>query len=298
MSAPLLKVRDLVVEFDTREGRRRVVDQVGFEIRAGEVLGILGESGSGKTMTTMAILGLVDGRPGVMSGQVLVDVEGQSMDLLEGLDTTIDKSSELATKNDRKWQKLLHRRLPALWGNFMTAVFQNPRHSLDPLLTIGRQVSESILLAYPELTKEACYDRAVDWLDRVRMNEPERVYRCYPHELSGGMCQRAMIAVALAREPKLLLADEPTTGLDTTVRAEIVELFRLLIEEEQRSMIYISHDIREVLYLAERVVVMRGGRIVEVETAENLRHGRGQRAEYTASLLSAAELPTGEGVAS
>jgi len=122
------------------------------------------------------------------------------------------------------------------------------------------------------------------------LNDPERVYRSYAHELSGGMCQRAMIAVALAREPRVLVADEPTTGLDSTVRAEIVELFRILIEEERRSMIYISHDIREVLYLANTVAVMRAGRIVESETSERLRRHEGVRADYTASLLAAADL--------
>jgi len=290
---PLLSVKDLVIEFDTRNGRRRVVDQVSFDLAPGEVLGILGESGSGKTMTTMAVLGLVAGEPGVMGGSIkLLDGE-QQVELLADLDTVLTRKRDRVAKSGRKWRRIMHKRMQPIWGRMMTAVFQNPRHSLDPLMTVGAQVEESIGLALTELNADDRRSKAVDWLDRVQMNEPSRVHGSYPHELSGGMCQRAMIAVALARRPKLLIADEPTTGLDTTVRAEIVELFRALLEEERRSMMYISHDIREVLYLADRVLVMKGGRIVETETAENLRLGRGQRAPYTAMLLSAADLPSG-----
>ncbi len=290
---PLLSVQDLVIEFDTRQGRRRVVDQVSFDLAPGEVLGILGESGSGKTMTTMAVLGLVAGEPGVMGGSIkLLDGE-QQVDLLSDLDGVLSRKGDRVVKNGRKWRRTVHKRMQPLWGRMMTAVFQNPRHSLDPLMTVGAQVEESIELALPDLAADAVAAKAVDWLDRVQMNQPQRVHGSYPHELSGGMCQRAMIAVALARRPKLLIADEPTTGLDTTVRAEIVELFRALLEEERRSMMYISHDIREVLYLADRVIVMKGGKVVETETADNLRLGRGTRADYTAMLLSAADLPTG-----
>ncbi len=293
----LLDVRDLVIEFDTAKGRRRVVDQISFSLARGEVLGILGESGSGKTMTTMAVLGLVDGSPGVMGGQITLHDDDMAIELLADLPQYVQTKGKQQVKADRKWQKHIHRRMQPLWGRMMTAVFQNPRHSLDPLMTVGRQVEESIALALPDLDGNGRRDKAVDWLDRVQMNEPERVHGAYPHELSGGMCQRAMIAVALARRPRLLIADEPTTGLDTTVRAEIVELFRGLLEEERRSMLYISHDIREVLYLADRVIVMKDGRIVETETADNLRLGRGERAPYTAMLLSAASLPAGEGAA-
>ena len=293
MSGPLLSVRDLVIEFDTARGRRRVVDQVSFDLAPGEVLGILGESGSGKTMTTMAVLGLVAGEPGVMGGSIKLRDGEEEIELLAGLDKVISRRGERVAKNGRRWRRIVQDRMRPLWGRMMTAVFQNPRHSLDPLMTVGSQVEESIALALPDLSGDDRKAKAIDWLDRVQMNEPARVHGSYPHELSGGMCQRAMIAVALARRPKLLIADEPTTGLDTTVRAEIVELFRALLEEERRSMMYISHDIREVLYLADRVIVMRGGRVVETETAENLRLGRGERADYTAMLLSAADLPTG-----
>ena len=290
MSEPLLEVSDLVIEFDTAEGRRRVVDQVSFSLAEGEVLGILGESGSGKTMTTMAVLGLVDGRPGVTGGQLRLRDGELVHDLTAGLAGFIKGDR----KNDRRWRKTIRRRMRPLWGRMMTAVFQNPRASLDPLMTVGAQVEESVRLDNPSLDRKGAHDTAVAWLERVQMNDPLRVYGAYAHELSGGMCQRAMIAVALARKPRLLIADEPTTGLDTTVRAEIVALFQDLLAKHTRSMMYISHDIREVLYLADRVIVMRHGKIVETATAHDLRYGIGERNAYTAMLLSAADLVPGE----
>jgi len=197
-------------------------------------------------------------------------------------------------KDDRRWQRIVQRTMKPYWGQFATAVFQNPKQSLDPLMTIGRQLDESVALANPSLDRAAVRARSVDWLRRVQLHDPERVAASYAHELSGGMCQRAMIAVALAREPRLLIADEPTTGLDTTVRAEIVGLFKALLRDRRRAMLYISHDIREVLFLADRVIVMRHGKVLEETSADDLRHGRGRRHPYTASLLEAADLPVGE----
>ena len=293
----LLEIEDLVIEFDTREGRRRVVDHVTLTLHDGEVLGILGESGSGKTMTTQAVLGLVHGYPGVMGGRIRL-FEGETMhDLTAGLDGFVrpGRGGRPPRKDARRWRRHVHRAMRPLWGSMLTAVFQNPRASLDPLMTVGAQVEESARLADPQLDRAGAKDRAVAWLERVQMNEPLRVHRSYAHELSGGMCQRAMIAVALARKPALLIADEPTTGLDTTVRAEIVELFKDLLAKHSRAMMYISHDIREVLYLADRVIVMRHGKIVETASAHDLRYGVGERNEYTAMLLSAADLNTGAG---
>ncbi|MFN3202137.1 MAG: ABC transporter ATP-binding protein [Bradymonadia bacterium] len=289
MSQPVLTVRDLVIEFDTPKGRRRVVDHVGFEVRPGEVLGILGESGSGKTMTTLSVLGLVAGLPGVMGGQITFDGGNGPIQLLKGLQSVI-KSGQPPRKNSRRWQRMVHRRMKPLWGHKMTAVFQNPRQSLDPLMTVGDQVAEAVSVSASGLSKEERRLRALSWLERVQMPDPQRVYRAYPHELSGGMCQRAMIAVAMACTPLLLVADEPTTGLDATVRAEIVELFKDLLADRQGSMLYISHDIREVLYLADRVIVMKSGQVVERASTDDLRHHRGTRHPYTASLLAAADL--------
>lgn len=289
MSAPLLKVEDLIIEFDTPNGRRRVVDGVGFEVRSGEVLGILGESGSGKTMTTLSVLGLVAGLPGVMGGQITFRDGDQQHALLDGLTDTI-RGGNPPKKNSRRWARMVHKRMKPLWGHKMTAVFQNPRQSLDPLMTVGQQVEEAVTVSTSGLDRAARRQRALSWLERVQMPDPLRVHRAYPHELSGGMCQRAMIAVAMACHPLLLVADEPTTGLDATVRAEIVELFKDLLADRNGSMLYISHDIREVLYLADRVIVMRGGEVVERATTDDLRAHRGARHPYTLSLLQAADL--------
>lgn len=292
---PMLQVKDLVIEFDTAAGRRRVVDGVSFAVHQGDVLGILGESGSGKTLSTLACLGLIAGRPGVVSGQIELNLDGERHDLLAGLkDVVKTPASGPIRKDDRRWDRMVARRMKPLWGRAMTAVFQNPKLSLDPLMTIGAQLDESVRLAEPDLSRDHVYKRSLDWLSRVRLHNPPRVHKSYAHELSGGMCQRAMIAIALARQPRLLIADEPTTGLDTTVRQEIVELFHELLVIERRAMIYISHDIREVLFLSRDVIVMRHGKIVEAETAQNLRSGLGQRHAYTATLLEAADLPVGE----
>ncbi|MEE2786273.1 MAG: ABC transporter ATP-binding protein [Myxococcota bacterium] len=293
MTTPLLSVRDLTIEFDTLIGRRRVVDRVSFDLMEGEVLGVLGESGSGKTVSTLAILGLIDGTPGVVDGQILLRDGPQTVDLLAGLPGVLKGPPGEQQKNVRAWNRLVRQTMKARWGRVMTAVFQNPRASLDPLQTIGRQIDESIRLAHPALGRDARRRKGIDWLDRVRLNQPARVYRAFGHELSGGMCQRAMIAIALAREPLILVADEPTTGLDSTVRSEIVELFRVLIEEEAKSMVYISHDIREVLYLSTNIVVMRSGRVIEMTAADEIASMKGQRAPYTQELLEAAGLVAG-----
>jgi ABC-type dipeptide/oligopeptide/nickel transport system ATPase component len=296
VSAPLLRIGGLVIEFDTAAGRRRVVDGVDVELAEGEVLGILGESGSGKTMTTMAVLGLVAGRPGVVSGEIELRDGSSTHRLLEGLDKVVRvRPGAPVRKDDRRWQRMVHRRMRPLWGRVVTAVFQNPRQSLDPLMSVGTQVEEAVRVAEPSLAAGDVRRRAIEWLERVHMNDPERVFRSHPHELSGGMCQRAMIAIALACRPRLLIADEPTTGLDSTVRAEIVALFRELMADRRRSMLYISHDVREVLHLADRVIVMRHGRVLETAASTELRDGVGRRAEYTASLLSAAGLVVGQG---
>ena len=287
----LLRVENLCIEFDTERGRRRVVDDVSFEVNVGEVLGILGESGSGKTLATLAVMGLVDGSPGVVGGRItLYDGANGPVDLLAGLDDVLSKKNGAYRKKNRRWRRIIHRRMAPIWGQVMTPIFQNPRASLDPLVSVGAHVRESVRLAEQTLSKSQAEGRALEWLERVQMNQPERVYQSYPHELSGGMCQRAMIAIALARRPKLLIADEPTTGLDTTVRAEIVELFRRLLAEERRAMLYISHDVREVLYLADRVMVMREGKVLETATSSELQNGEGTRADYTTFLMKASDI--------
>lgn len=290
----LVKVRDLIIEFDTPKGRTRVVDEVSFAVSPGEVLGILGESGSGKTMSTQAILGLIGGYPGVMGGQISLKFEGKTYDLLEALPQYLFERHEQIEKNERAWRKHRYSQMKGLWGRAVTSIFQNPRRSLDPLMTVGQQVQESIKAreSHKEITsrlnEQAQKAEALNWLAKVQMVDPARVFNSYPHELSGGMCQRAMIAVALACKPAILVADEPTTGLDATVRAQIVHLLQDLIREEQCAMLYITHDIREMLYLADRVIVMRHGKVLEQVSTQELKKQTDDRHEYTRILLDAA----------
>lgn len=293
-SFPVVDVNDLIIEFDTPDGRKRVVDQVSFSVHPGEVLGILGESGSGKTMSTQAILGLVDGYPGVMGGTIQLNYQGEHFSLLNGLvDAQYTRRGQVE-KRERVWKKSLKRQLQPLWGRAVTAIFQNPRRSLDPLMTVGQQVGESILSRHRNESSKPSPDQVksetLEWLTRVKMVNPVRVLDSYPHELSGGMCQRAMIAVALACKPSLLIADEPTTGLDATVRAQVVSLLQELINAEQCAMLYITHDIREMLYLADRIIVMRHGRVLERTTPALLRSQEGAQDPYTQMLLEAAGL--------
>jgi ABC-type dipeptide/oligopeptide/nickel transport system ATPase component len=296
----VVEVKDLIIEFDTSKGRARVVDQVSFSVSPGEVLGILGESGSGKTMSTQAILGLIGGYPGVMGGEINLQFKGQTHRLLEHLESFITEHKGKLEKNERAWRKQRFTEMKPLWGRAVTAIFQNPRRSLDPLMTVGQQVCESIAAREQHKEVDVRIDHkaqrleAIQWLNRVQMVDPNRVFDSYPHELSGGMCQRAMIAVALACKPAVLVADEPTTGLDATVRAQIVHLLQRLIEDEQCAMLYITHDIREMLYLADRVIVMRHGHILEQVTTDELKDKPNERHTYTRTLLEAAGMIGGD----
>ena len=293
-SEHIVEVKNLQIAFDTSNGRKIVVDQVDFHVNAGEILGILGESGSGKTMSTQAILGLIDGVPGVVQGEINLYHNQQKHALLSDLPQFLQTRKQQIYKKDRAWRKHIHQRMRPLWGHVVTAIFQNPRNSLDPLMTVGQQLVESLQGYHKhhqhQVNQEQLQQEAVHWLHKVQMVNPTRVFHAYPHELSGGMCQRAMIAIALACQPTLLIADEPTTGLDATVRAQIVMLLQELVQSQKCAMLYISHDIREILYLTHRVIVMKQGKIVEQAATLDLKQQQGDRHPYTQTLLNASGL--------
>jgi peptide/nickel transport system ATP-binding protein len=233
----LLEVRGLRTVFDTDAGELRAVDGVDFKLERGRTLGIVGESGCGKSVTALSIMGLVPQPPGrVVAGEVLFEGE----DLL----------------------KLPPARLRALRGARLSMIFQEPMTSLNPAFSAGEQVAEAIRRHRGVSAREA-RDQAVEMLRRVRIPSPERRARDYPHRLSGGMRQRVMIAMALACNPKLLIADEPTTALDVTIQAQILELMRALRSELGTSIILITHDLGVVAELADDVVVMYAGQVVE-----------------------------------
>ena len=172
---PLVDIRNLRVMFDTIEGRRTVVDGVSLQLMPGEVLGVLGESGSGKTMTTMALLGLIDGYPGVVEGQIVVDVEGVKVDLLEAPISAVQQVGDAFEKDMKSWVKSSKKTMSNYWGSFVTAIFQHPRASLDPLETIGQQVDESVRLAHPGLNREGVRAKTMTWLEEVQLSNPDRV---------------------------------------------------------------------------------------------------------------------------
>jgi oligopeptide/dipeptide ABC transporter ATP-binding protein len=255
-SEPLLAVDDLSVQFWTGGGTVYAVNGISFEIAAGETLGIVGESGCGKSVTALALLGLLPRAGRVKSGTARL--EGR--DLLQ----------------------LTDRELRRLRGRQIAMIFQDPMTSLNPVLTIGRQIREAVETHFDVDRKEA-EAKAAEALDRVGIPSAKARLRDYPHQFSGGMRQRAMIAMALACEPKLLIADEPTTALDVTIQAQILGLLRELVAEENAALILITHDLGVVAGTCERVNVMYAGMFMETGSAEQLFGS--PRHPYTLGLL-------------
>lgn len=259
MAEPLLlEVKDLNIEFHDHLIPETVVYDFDLELKAGEIVGLVGESGSGKSMSALAIAGLLSRRDMHKRGQILFD----------GLDLLTCERSKL-----RKIQ-----------GNEISMIFQEPMTSLNPVKRIGWQIEESLRI-HTELNKEERYQKAIEMMKEVELPDPERLYRQYPHELSGGMRQRVMIAAAMICNPRILIADEPTTALDVTIQAQIVELLKRMNREKQTSILFISHDLSLVKQLCERVLVMKGGYIVEAGlTQEVFAH---PKEEYTQRLIAA-----------
>jgi oligopeptide/dipeptide ABC transporter ATP-binding protein len=234
--APLLEVENLSVRFHGESGVVRAVDNVSFQVKAGEMLGIVGESGSGKSVTSLSILGLMPPNGRIASGSVRLD------------------GTELVGMKEASLRRIR--------GGRIAMIFQDPMTSLNPYLTVGEQLAESAML-HRGLSRKDADHRAVELLDRVRIPDAAARLRTYPHELSGGMRQRVMIAMALLGEPELLIADEPTTALDVTIQAEILELLSELRRERGLSVLLITHDLGIVRNVCDRALVFYAGRIVE-----------------------------------
>ena len=252
----LLKVRGLRTSFFTDAGEVRAVNGVSFNLERGKVLGIVGESGSGKSVTAYSIMQILAATGKIVGGSIKLD--GQE---LVG-------AGEKVMKDVR--------------GNRISIIFQDPMTSLNPTYTIGHQLMEAILL-HTKRNKQQAYDRAVEMLRLVNVNEPEKRMKQYPYELSGGMRQRVMIAMALACEPDILIADEPTTALDVTIQAQILELMKSLQAELGMAIIMITHDLGVVAQLCDEVIVMYAGSICEQGTADEIFYH--PRHEYTKGLL-------------
>ncbi|NLU36435.1 MAG: ABC transporter ATP-binding protein [Clostridiales bacterium] len=257
----LLEIKDLHVSFYTDAGEVKAVNGISFDLERGKVLGIVGESGSGKSVTAYSVLQILENNGRIVSGSIRID--GQE---LVGAGEKVMKT---------------------IRGNKISIIFQDPMTSLNPTYTIGRQIMEAILL-HTDRTKEQAYERAVEMLRLVNINEPEKRMKQYPFELSGGMRQRVMIAMALACEPDILIADEPTTALDVTIQAQILELMKSLQEELGMAIILITHDLGVVAQMCDEVIVMYAGSICEQGTVDEIFYN--PRHEYTKGLLNS--IPT------
>ena len=259
---PLLSVRDLHVEFDTPTGPVAAVSGVGFDIANEQTVALVGESGSGKSVTSLAIMGLLDSRAKVR-GEVRI--------------------------GGRNLLDLSEAQLREVRGREIAMVFQDPMSSLDPLYSVGNQLVETIRL-HTDLTRMQAIERAAELLDQVGIPDPRSRLKAYPHQMSGGQRQRVMIALALACSPRLLIADEPTTALDVTIEAQILELIRELQREYRMSVLLVTHDMGVVAEMADRVVVYYAGQVVETGRADRvLLH---PRHPYTAALFKGVPTPS------
>ena len=238
-----LEVKNLHVGFQNKKKFTTILNGIDFSVKKGETLCIVGESGCGKSLTSLSIMGLLPKTGSVSEGQILFD--GQ----------------ELTTKTQREMSKIR--------GNDISMIFQEPMTSLNPVHTVGKQISETILI-HQKISKKQALIKAVDMLRLVGIPSPEQRVHTYPHELSGGMRQRVMIAMALACNPKLLIADEPTTALDVTIQAQILELMNKLKSELEMSIVMITHDLGVVSEVADKVLVMYAGKVVEYSDVKSL----------------------------
>jgi peptide/nickel transport system ATP-binding protein len=255
---PLLAVEDLRVEFHTRSGTVRALDGIGFEMRRGEMMALVGESGSGKSVTAYAVMGILDAAARITSGRIMFS----GCDLLAAGETAMGE----------------------IRGRDLAIISQNPRTALNPIRPVGRQIAD-ILLRHGTTTRAQAPRAAVQMLSKVRIPDAQRRAAAYPFELSGGMCQRVMIAMALACEPALLIADEPTTGLDITTQAVIMDLIAELVASQNMATLLITHDLALASEYCSRIAVMHAGHLVELAPTGLL--FRRPRHPYTAKLLAA-----------
>jgi len=256
-TTPLLDIRDLTVSFKTDDGLVRAVNGVDLQMFPGETLAVVGESGSGKSVSAMAVMGLLPSYT-----QIEGSVEFEGTDLLK-----------LSTRAMRKLQ-----------GNEIAMIFQDPMTALNPVFTVGNQIIEGIRIHHPQISKQAARERTIELLALVGIPEPRQRVDNYPHEFSGGMRQRAMIALAIANEPKLLIADEPTTALDVTIQAQVLEVMRTAQEATGAAMMLITHDLGLVAGVADRVQVMYGGRVFEMSDTDTIFYR--SRNPYTRGLMT------------
>lgn len=264
--APLLTVENLTVEFRTRSGVVKALEAVAFAIHPGQTVGIVGESGSGKSVTAFTLMGVLDRAGQVTAGRALLQTDAVGVDLL--------KEPESSLRQIR--------------GKEVSMIFQNPRTALNPIRKVGKQITD-VLRCHTDIAAADLRSKALELLASVRIPDPDQRYDAYPYELSGGLCQRIMIALALACSPKLLIADEPTTGLDVTTQATVMNLIKDLADQRQMATVLITHDLALASEYCDRIVVMHAGHVVESAPTHTLfTH---PRHPYTAKLIAATPEP-------
>jgi peptide/nickel transport system ATP-binding protein len=278
MSEPLLKVENLKTQFFTEEGTVRAVDGISFEVNEGELVGLVGESGAGKSVATSSIMRLVED-PGEIVGGTVTYKGKKLIDFEEGPDGELRQSSEMLSNEEMRKQ---------IRGKEIAIIFQDPMEALNPVFKIGGQLREFIELNRDVTSKQA-KEIAVDMLREVGIPEPEKRYESYPHQFSGGMRQRVIIAMALACEPDLIIADEPTTALDVTVEGQILDLVEDLQQKYNTSFVWVTHDLGVVAEICDRVNVMYLGEIIEQADVDDLFHKT--RHPYTEALLNSIPRP-------
>jgi len=300
MSETLLAIENLRTYFYSRAKRAfiRSVDGVSLSVERGKTLGVVGESGSGKTVTALSAAGLVTASPGVIGGTITLRSNGSARNVLDGLERYVHAEEEdgrvvAVEKDERGWRRRSEALLAGVRGKEIAMIFQNPRAALNPYSTVGSQLVETIRLHTSFRGRGEAKERAIHWLERVRIDSPRLRFDNFPFGMSGGMCQRAMLAMALSAEPSLLIADEPTTGLDATIQSRIVDLLAELKAETAVATILISHDISVIQRLSDRVAVMYGGTVVETGRVDEVLAPEVEaRHPYTAALL--ASIPNAE----
>jgi peptide/nickel transport system ATP-binding protein len=300
----ILYIKDLRTYFYLPERGRflRAVDGVSLTVKPGETLVVVGESGSGKSVTMLSVMGLVSGTPGIVSGRIWYRRPGdaEAVNLLEGLERfsrVAFEPSVAVEKDTRGWERWHDLGMKERRGRDFGMIFQNPRNALHPFFTVGQQVAEAVRRRSGEISSSQALEEAEEWLARVHLDSPKKRLSDYPHNLSGGMCQRVMIAITLAARPKVLIADEPTTGLDATIQSRVLDLMEEMKAELRITTIVITHDMGVARRLADRVAVMYAGRVVEVGRAkEVLDRAHEPKHPYAFGLLSA--IPTVEDIRS
>jgi oligopeptide/dipeptide ABC transporter ATP-binding protein len=296
---PLLRINGLCTYFYSRSRQAfiRAVDGVDLEISGGRTLGVVGESGSGKSVTALSVMGLAGGAPGVLSGGIEFVSNGSTKNLLQDLDRFVELERSdgriMRVKKDAAgWERRRDELMKGVRGREIAMIFQNPRSSLNPFTPVGKQITEALRLHAGIASAREARELALTWLDGVKLDSPRLRFDNHPYGLSGGMCQRVMIAMALACGPRLLIADEPTTGLDATIQSKIMDLLADLKDELGVATMLISHDIGVVARMSDDVAVMYGGTVVESGPADEVfAEESAFRHPYTAALLASVPAP-------